>query len=104
MEIYLNLGLIGLTILIGLFLATYRRIRLKLFRNFEWGRYRLGFFVAVVLYNLTEAAFKTYHPLWFVFYLIAMEYPRTHLAAAEPSLGVARPEESSDLVYAEAEL
>jgi exopolysaccharide production protein ExoQ len=104
LEIYLNLGLIGLTILIGLFLATYRRTRLKLFRNFEWGRYRLGFFVAVVLYNWTEAAFKTYHPLWFVFYLIAMEYPRTHLSTAEPSLGAFESEANRDLKYAEAEL
>ena len=47
LEIYLNLGLIGLFILIGLFVATFWKIRLDLFRNFEWGRYRLGFFVAV---------------------------------------------------------
>jgi hypothetical protein len=54
LETYLTLGLIGLSLLIGLFVATFWKIRLELFRNFEWGRYRLGFLAAVVLYNWTE--------------------------------------------------
>jgi hypothetical protein len=103
LEIYLSLGLIGLFIISGLFIATYQKIRLQLFEEFEWGRYRLGMFAAVILYNWTEAAIKAYHPLWFVFYLIAMEYPRTQLSAAQASLGVAKAEESGDLAYAEAE-
>jgi exopolysaccharide production protein ExoQ len=102
LEIYLTLGLIGLFILIGMLIAGYGRIRRGLFQNFEWGRYRLGLFAAVILYNWTEAAFKAYHPLFFAFYLIAMEYPRTHLTTAQTSLGVSRSEESRDLAYAEA--
>ena len=42
LDIYLDLGLIGLSLLIGLLIATFWKIRLELFRNFEWGRYRLG--------------------------------------------------------------
>jgi exopolysaccharide production protein ExoQ len=101
LETYLTLGLIGVFLLIGLFVATLRKIRLELFRNFEWGRYRLGFLVALILYNWTEAAFKTLSPLWFVFYLIATDYPRIHLAITQSSVAAARSEESGELVYAE---
>jgi O-antigen ligase len=103
LEIYLELGLIGVFLLIALFVATFWKIRLELFRNFEWGRYRLGFLSAVILYNWAEAAFGTHNPIWFVFYIIAMEYPRTHLTTAQPSVGVARSEERREFAYAEGE-
>jgi Lipid A core - O-antigen ligase and related enzymes len=100
LETYLNLGSIGVLLLIGLFIATFWKIRLQLFRNFEMGRYRLGFLGALILYNWTEAAFVTLNPLWFAFYLIATDYPRIHFATAEASAGVESPEESGELVYA----
>jgi len=101
LEIYLELGLIGLFLVIGLLIATFWRVRRELFRNFEWGRYQMGFLSAVVLYNWAEAGFGTYNPIWFVFYLIAMEYPRGHLGIAQPSVGVASSEQSRELAYAE---
>jgi exopolysaccharide production protein ExoQ len=103
LETYLTLGLIGVFLLVGLFVATFWKIRLELFRNFEWGRFRLGFLAAVILYNWTEAAFKTVSPLWFVFYLIAMDYPQTHFTTAESSVGIARSEEDTEFAYVERE-
>jgi hypothetical protein len=84
--------------------ATFWKIRPEFFRNFEWGRYRLGFLAAVVLYNCTEAAFKTLDPVWFAFYIIAMDYPRTRLTTAQLSVGVGRSEEPREFAYAEGEL
>ena len=101
LEIYLTLGLIGLFLLIGLFIATFWKIRLELFRNFEWARFRLGFFAAVILYNWSEAAFRTVSAIWFIFYIIAMDYPRSHLASAQSSVGLARSEEDVELAYTE---
>jgi O-antigen ligase len=97
LETYLNLGLIGLSILIGLIIATFWRIRQGLFRNFEWGRYRLGFFVAVVLQNWTEGAFGAASPVWFVFYLIAMDYPQPEYESVVESGAVS--EEDAELAY-----
>ena len=103
LDLYLELGLIGLSILIGQFIATFWKIRRDLFRDFEWGRYRLGLFAAVVLRGWTETCFTPGSAIWFVFYIIAMEYPLTHLTTARPSVGVARSEES-EFAYAEEEL
>jgi O-antigen ligase len=103
LDIYLNLGLIGLSVLIGLLIATFWKIRLELFRNFEWGRFQLGLLAAVILLNWTEGAFDSFNPLWFVFYIIALDYPRTHLATAQPFVWIARSEESREFAYAEGE-
>jgi len=101
LSIYLNLGLIGLSLLIGLLIATFWKIRLELFRNFDWGRYRLGILLAVLLRAWTEETFATYGSLWFVFYIIALNYPRTYLTTGRPSVRVARSEESREFAYAE---
>jgi exopolysaccharide production protein ExoQ len=101
LETYLNLGLIGLFLLIVLFVATFWKIRLELFRNFEWARFRLGFLAAVILYNWTEAAFRTVSAVWFIFFLIAMDYPRSYLASAQPSVGLARSEEDLEFAHVE---
>jgi exopolysaccharide production protein ExoQ len=101
LEIYLTLGLIGLFILIALFIATFWKIRPELWRNFEWGRFRLGLLAAIVIYNWTEAGFKTIHPIWFMFYITAMDYPRPRLTTTQPSVGVVRSEEDMKFVHAE---
>lgn len=76
LETYLTLGGLGVFLLLCLIAATYRKARWEFIRNLEFGRYRLGFLVAVILYNWTEASFKTLHPVWTMFYLIALDYPR----------------------------
>jgi exopolysaccharide production protein ExoQ len=103
LETYLNLGLIGLLMMIGWIIATFRKSRLEFLRNFEFGRFRLGFLAAAVVYNWTESAFRSLHPIWFVFYIISLDYPRLeHESAFEPS-GIAGSEKEMEFALAEDE-
>ena len=79
LETYLNLGWIGLIMMLALIFAAYGKGVKDIVRNGKvtWGRFRVGFLVGFVLYNWTEATFKAIHPVWFVFYIIAMDYPWT---------------------------
>jgi exopolysaccharide production protein ExoQ len=85
LETYLNLGLVGLFILSGVLIATFRKVRRQLLVNSDWGRFALGFLVAVVFYNWTEVSFRGLSLVWFAFYIMAMEYPGLGFAR-EPSL------------------
>jgi exopolysaccharide production protein ExoQ len=75
LEIYLDLGFVGLFLFLTLLMATFYKIRLDLLKRFELGRLRMGLFVAIVAYNFTEAAFVSVHFIYAVFFLIAVDYP-----------------------------
>jgi exopolysaccharide production protein ExoQ len=85
LETYLNLGLAGLFLLIGWFIATYQKAYRDLLNDDGWGRFRLSFLVAVLFYGWTEAAFKGLDPVFFIFYLIAMDYPKPRTVASAQS-------------------
>lgn len=76
LETYLNLGLIGLAMLVGLLLATYAKARRAWAAGVEFGRFRLGFLAAILAYNWTEAAFKTTHIVFLMFYVVTIDLPR----------------------------
>ena len=97
LETYLTLGLVGLFLLTCLLVATFRNSRLELLTNFELGRFRLGFLAAVLLYNWTESSFRALHPVWFVFYVIALDYPEPEFKPENQS-GWLPEDESSELV------
>jgi O-antigen ligase len=101
LETYLNLGLVGLFILIGVIVTTYRKIRLEFLTNFEWGRFRLSLLAAILLYNWTEAAFKLLNGLWFIFYIIALQCPKGRLTSVETSFSTTESDEDRELAYAE---
>jgi exopolysaccharide production protein ExoQ len=103
LETYLNLGLVGLFILIGVIVTTYRKIRLEFLNNFEWGRFRLSLLAAILLYNWTEAAFKLLNGLWFIFYIIALKCPKGRLTSVETSFSTTESDEDRELTYAEEE-
>jgi O-antigen ligase len=101
LETYLNLGLIGVFMMIAWIIATFRKGRLELLKNFEYGRFRLGFLAAAVVYNWTESGFKGLHSVWFIFYLISLDYPKLEYESVAQSPETTDPEKEMKFVYAE---
>jgi len=79
-ETYLNLGYVGVAILLCMLIATFRKSQIELGRNLDFGRMRLGVLAAIIVYNHTEATFKAVHLVWTAFYLVAMDYPHAQQA------------------------
>ena len=52
-----------------------------------------------MLYNWTEAAFRGLSLVWFVFYIIAMDYPRREYESVLESSEIAGIEEEREFAY-----
>jgi O-antigen ligase len=68
-EIYLNLGWIGIALFAGVLISGYRTIVDAVRERAELASLRLAYFVVAVIYNLTEGGFKMMHPVWIVLLL-----------------------------------
>jgi len=82
LETYLNLGIVGVLITVAMLLATYGKCRRELFRNFDWGRFRMAYLFSFIVYNWTEASFRLNALPFFIFFLIAINYPKRQTAVA----------------------
>ena len=69
LETYINLGWIGLGLLLLVVVAGYRNIIRLYERDSIAGSLGLTFLIVALVYNITEAAFKVMHPLWIAFLL-----------------------------------
>ena len=68
-ELYLNLGWVGLLLLGWLIVSGYRNAIAALRRDASDGRLRMAFLTASLIFSLTEAGFKMLSPIWFAFLL-----------------------------------
>ena len=69
-DIYLELGVIGLFLLAWMMCSVVGTFRQTFAVNVEYGAYRLAFFTAILVHNLTESSYgRPTHLLWFVFLL-----------------------------------
>jgi O-antigen ligase len=75
LETYLNCGLIGLTLLITAMTVPLRNIQKRIAEGSSLLVLRLAFLIAVALYNITETVLSGLSPIWFVFLLLAIEFP-----------------------------
>lgn len=68
-ELYLNLGWIGLLLLGWLIVSGYRNAVIALRREPNDGRLRLAYLTAALIFSMTEAGFRMLSPIWFAFLL-----------------------------------
>src|SRR5258708_7071256 len=88
-EIYLNLGWVGLVLLAILLVTGYRRIFTAVLSETQAGNLRLAFFIVAVAYNFSEGGFKMMHPVWITFLLSIAASPELSIQKA-PELGPRR--------------
>ena len=72
-ETYLELGYIGIVLLLALVISSYQKITRTLTNEFEFGRLSMAFFTVTLFFNIAESAFKGLHLMWFIFLLITIE-------------------------------
>lgn len=75
-ETYLNLGLVGLFLLLGLLLSTFSKICRQMVTDFDVARLRFALLLAILMFNYTEAGFKAVHFVWTMFHIIAIDVRR----------------------------
>jgi exopolysaccharide production protein ExoQ len=75
-EIYLNLGWVGLVLLGAIIVAGYRNVMRALRTSPETGRLKLAFFLICLVYNFTEASFKMESPVWIFFLWAVIAVPK----------------------------
>jgi O-antigen ligase len=76
LETYINLGGLGLALTAAMLVSTYLKAQRDLTLNFHYGRFRLAYLAAFIVYNWTEAAFRTHCVPFFIFFLVAIDYPQ----------------------------
>jgi len=84
LEVYLNLGMIGLSLLVAFLIGSYRDICKRLTPFSSGASLALALWTVVLFYNITEAAFK-WHFMWVIFLLTAIAAPR-HAEEAVPAV------------------
>jgi exopolysaccharide production protein ExoQ len=82
LEVFLNLGIIGVTLLALVIVTGYRNALAMLRRDTEGGSLRLAYLVVGLTYSFTEAGFRMMSPVWISFVLGAIAVPAAQTAAA----------------------
>ena len=75
LEVYLDLGWVGLTLVAAVMLWGYGNA-VRILRSAPLlGSLKIAFFVVAAIYNCTEHAFRELHPVWLMFLLAVVAIP-----------------------------
>lgn len=83
LETYIQIGLLGLFFTATMVIATYRKAHWSLLDGTPFARFRLAYLAAFLVYNWTEALFRTHGFAFFIFFLIAIDYVRADSEASK---------------------
>jgi len=85
LDVYLNLGFVGLSLLLLLLIVTYRNAWRSFKRGSPLGSFGLAMWTLLLFYCMSEAAFKN-GLLWMVLLLTSVVVPRAVTVRKKPSL------------------
>jgi exopolysaccharide production protein ExoQ len=91
LEVYLNLGWIGVIFIAALIATGYRNIFANLRRDHVTVGLRLAFFIVAIVYNFTEAGFRETTLIWIFFLLATCAVPKTNTSKAQNRFEVDTP-------------
>jgi exopolysaccharide production protein ExoQ len=76
-DVYLELGLVGVALLASAILCAYKSIINTLHNDFRYGSLRIAFFLIILIHNYSESSFLRGTSLpWFIFLLFALNPPQ----------------------------
>jgi O-antigen ligase len=84
LETYLNLGVIGLFLLIGMIISGFIKVGRALKEDYSVGILRMCLVSVVVLYNVAEAGFSSIGVAWMMFFFGATLLPNQSQSSIEP--------------------
>jgi len=86
LDVYVQLGIVGLLLLLLVIIRSFQRIAKGFEYDFEYARLRLALFFMIVLHNITESSLlRGANNLWFIFLLVTVIVPNISKAAQEKS-------------------
>jgi exopolysaccharide production protein ExoQ len=100
LEIYLNLGWIGVALLAAVIVTGYPHVADALRRDPNAGRLRLAYFLVFVIYNVTEAAFGGL--MWFAFLVAIIAVPKPPIPHGSPQLVIEHGDNLADARFLKA--
>ena len=72
-EIFLNLGVVGIVIFLLVVVSSVRRICIQAFENFKFAQFRAILLIIILVHNYSEAGFvRPTHLMWFAFLIITV--------------------------------
>jgi exopolysaccharide production protein ExoQ len=73
LEIYLNLGWIGLALFAGVVFTAYVHSKRAMAAQLDFGCFRIVLWLTALFLNMTEAVFKAGSAIWILFLIVAMD-------------------------------